>query len=330
MLSIRLIWPMLAIASIFGCNEGTFSDEPPPPPIPEMRGVEGAFFEDRHTQSVRDSADILFVVDDSCSMFDDQEALAANFPRFIAGMDGSGLDYHIGVTTTDTDNPAVAGFLREASGVRFITEGTLNAEAVFGTMVRVGTGGSTTEKPALATWLTLEVNRFSQENARFYRPEAAIHTVWVTDEPEQTDEPITLPEFIRWYDGLKPNAPLRSLSAVIDPIVATNIPPIVEELGGTVYDIEDDWGDVLERLGRQAAGLRRDFFLSQIPVANTVDVRIERPDNQGGVVSFVPDGWWYVEDRNAVRFEEFIPRPDDVVVIRYQLRGVEGYVEEEG
>src|SRR5262245_7250429 len=51
-------------------------------------------------------ADILFVVDNSGSMADDQENLARNLDKFIDVIAGSsGGDYQIAVTTTDLDSP---------------------------------------------------------------------------------------------------------------------------------------------------------------------------------------------------------------------------------
>src|SRR6185503_15155126 len=48
-------------------------------------------------------ADILFVVDNSGSMADEQENLAANFEAFITQIAGAG-DYQIMVATTDVDS----------------------------------------------------------------------------------------------------------------------------------------------------------------------------------------------------------------------------------
>src|SRR5262249_47920375 len=53
--------------------------------------------------------DVLLVVDDSASMADEQALLGQNFGRFIDRIDPFGLDYHIGIVTTDVDNPAESG-----------------------------------------------------------------------------------------------------------------------------------------------------------------------------------------------------------------------------
>src|SRR5262245_11439832 len=47
--------------------------------------------------------DVLFVIDNSGSMGQEQTNLIANFPAFISVLDQSGLDYRVAVTTTSRD-----------------------------------------------------------------------------------------------------------------------------------------------------------------------------------------------------------------------------------
>lgn len=49
--------------------------------------------------------DILFVIDNSGSMAEEQARLARNFPAFITALDTMQADYRIGVTTTDVTHP---------------------------------------------------------------------------------------------------------------------------------------------------------------------------------------------------------------------------------
>jgi hypothetical protein len=49
--------------------------------------------------------DILFVIDNSGSMAEEQARLARNFPTFIGALDKMGADYRIGITTTDVTHP---------------------------------------------------------------------------------------------------------------------------------------------------------------------------------------------------------------------------------
>jgi len=53
-------------------------------------------------QSRRNTVDVLLVVDNSCSMWEEQDKLATNFDSFIQFFQGVDVDYQIGVITTDT------------------------------------------------------------------------------------------------------------------------------------------------------------------------------------------------------------------------------------
>lgn len=48
--------------------------------------------------------DILFVVDNSGSMSTEQKRMAESFPNFVQGLDLAGLDYRIGIITTDVQS----------------------------------------------------------------------------------------------------------------------------------------------------------------------------------------------------------------------------------
>ena len=50
----------------------------------------------------RNTVDILLVIDNSCSMIDEQEKLSTNFESFIDAFANVDVDWQIGVVTTDT------------------------------------------------------------------------------------------------------------------------------------------------------------------------------------------------------------------------------------
>ncbi len=53
--------------------------------------------------------DILFVIDNSGSMSEEQARLARNFPAFVERLEAMGADYRIGITTTDVKHPGCPG-----------------------------------------------------------------------------------------------------------------------------------------------------------------------------------------------------------------------------
>src|SRR5687768_1711576 len=75
---------------------------------------------DRLVQLTVPQVDVLWTIDNSSSMGDEQQTLIENFPGFADFFVGSGLDYHIGVVTTDLVNPADDGTLRSAQGYAYI------------------------------------------------------------------------------------------------------------------------------------------------------------------------------------------------------------------
>ena len=50
---------------------------------------------------LKKDVDILFVIDNSPSMSPKQKALAENIPKFIEKIDSFGVNYHVGIVTTD-------------------------------------------------------------------------------------------------------------------------------------------------------------------------------------------------------------------------------------
>jgi hypothetical protein len=145
------------------------------------------------------SMDILFVIDNSGSMQEEQDNLAQNFPLFIQVLDayqnpaGDSLDYRVAVTTTDTMG-ANAGRLVGQSycdlGEHPWVEGPA-ADVVekFCCMAAVGTNGSGEEMPFVAIQ---EVFGDKAEpgfpNYGFYRAgqQSLLVVVVITDEDDRS------------------------------------------------------------------------------------------------------------------------------------------------
>ena len=93
-----LAW--LAVGAIMpACNEHSFAPADDVPNLPD----------EWHTIAVaeNDDVDLLFVLDDSSTMDQEQATLAANLGRFIEILERPEVDknYRIGITTTDAGNP---------------------------------------------------------------------------------------------------------------------------------------------------------------------------------------------------------------------------------
>ncbi|MBC7457321.1 MAG: hypothetical protein H7235_03525 [Bdellovibrionaceae bacterium] len=115
------------------------------------------------TKSQNANVDILFVIDNSGSMKEEQAKIAQVFSGFIAQV--SHMNWRIAITTTDTSSADVACnkgnlcVMESAPSTRyFIDSSTPNVNQVFIEKIQVGTTGSGTELGLTALsskWLAL-------------------------------------------------------------------------------------------------------------------------------------------------------------------------------
>ena len=319
-------------------NETGISAEPPVFVEGNAQPVAETVQTDVVLQVASPVVDALWVIDNSCSMEDEQANLVANFPDFMSYFLTSGLDYHIGVVSTDLDDSDHEGRLIAVDDTRYITPDTESPVEVFTTMATVGTDGSGLEKGRLAVFAAIEGRATDPENIGFYRFDAALHTVIITDEDDDTDEGVlSKDEFVAWYSALKARQSRRTFSSIVSPegggaYDGADYLELTDEIGGIPWNINSpNWSVVLDRLGVQASGLRKEFFLTQLPVPASIEVEVTE-EVEGQVVTnvyfpaeFDGDGnltaghWVYDERRNSVRFVEIIPEPLATITIRYTL-----------
>ncbi len=292
--------------------------------VPNPRALETPRTIDKIVQVQVPEVDVLFVMDNSCSMSEEQSAVADNFPVFMDFFLGSGLDYHIGVVATDMIANDFSGKLRNVRGYRFIDESTEDPVTIFGEMVQLGTFGSGSERGRDAAYVALE-RRKDGYNAGFVREQASLHIVAISDENDQSNE-VSIAEFVQWIRGLKWAEDMISFSSIVSEAPTcpgaqspgTNYTAVTDAVGGIFWSIcTEDWGEALELLGIQASGLKREYFLSQLPVDGTITVSVV----EDGVAFLFASGidWSYNASRNSVIFTEYIPSPMAEVYVEYDV-----------
>lgn len=145
--------------------------------------------------------DILWIVDNSGSMQEEQASLASNFGAFIEDLAQADppVDYHLGIITTDAT--AEKGALRALAtdgSKRYIACNenghtgcnVSDPEAAFRQTIAVGTGGGAIEKGLLAAHLALVDPMRSTTNAGFLRDDAALYAIFVSDEGDASCNPL--------------------------------------------------------------------------------------------------------------------------------------------
>jgi hypothetical protein len=154
--------------------------------------------------------DILFIVDDSGSMGEEQANLVANFPEFMnviqnyQTQSGDLLDYHVAVTTTGRDIsytmdplPGVFppiqmseegdnGVFRQDCGMtrRWLERTDTDVAGTFACAAEVGTSGPGIEMPLHSVDLAFGARMADNTNTGFLRDDALLAIVILTDEDD--------------------------------------------------------------------------------------------------------------------------------------------------
>jgi hypothetical protein len=322
----------LALVPLLGCNEPSIQPLPSPTGVTNGIDLGPEWQTDRITQVTEEKVDVLFVVDNSCSMLEEQAALGSNFDFFIDWFVDSPLDWHVGVISTDMANPGHSGHLRRAGSYAWVDRDTPQPAGVFASMTALGNTGSNDEMGLAASMAALTDPLVQGQNGGFYRDEAGLFLVFVSDADDFSASP-TLPEYRNWLGGLKGDVDDVSVSAiaatprsgcVIESVSNTYL-DLVNRFGGTAFDIcQSDWAPVLDTLGATAAGLRSLFYLTDLPVEDTLEAVITEGDR---VTLGFPAGtdcdscvhFVYEAKANAIAFVDYVPSADAHVEIRYQL-----------
>ena len=166
---------------------------------------------DQYMQEGNNSTDILFTVDNSCSMGQEQTALAVNFAAFLQIIQALDIDYHLGVTSTDVgDNGNLVG------SVPVITPSTPDPSGEFSANVNLGVNGSATEQGFHTAYLALDLAYNGTGNVGFLREDAGLRVIFVSDEQEQSGNIMGwgVGDYVGYFEGLKTNPEYVILSDI--------------------------------------------------------------------------------------------------------------------
>ena len=253
------------------------------------KGVNGGSHTDVFEFEKVNKADILFVVDNSCSMTEEQADLSDNAEDFVKTLTAAGTDFQISVITTDNSEPVTATITNASYGA-----GRSLAEAV-----EVGTTGSAVEmgqemaRKALGAPGTL--------SGGFLREDATLSVVVISDEDDYS--PLTDLEYYDFFLSLK-EEDLFFFHSVVG---ITLFPGCSIEVGarylsqsfytrGVSLDICGAWGSSLTTLANPVYLVGTSYPLSKEAMPSTIKVLL------GG--REVTDNWLYDGATNSVIFSD--------------------------
>jgi hypothetical protein len=303
---------------------------------------------DEFVQQPAAASDVLFVIDDSCSMEDGQEQLANGFTDFLQFfVEGTANDYHIGVVRGSLAPGANEqwGVLESVPthGGRWIDSDTgaspQDKIGAFAELAQVGTNASGECEMGLQASQSALTDQASPgaPNAGFYREDALLSVIVVSDEIDHGQDSnfffgscggIAPKDFISWflYDLKGPDSTDKVFfTGIIGDRPGGCVGPlggsaeegvgywdVIDGVGGAFLSIcSDDWSEGLALAGLQAVGLQTSFPLTHMPVEETLVVTVD--DVAPGATS-----WSYDIGLNAIQFATEVPMESSVIRVEYE------------
>ena len=258
-----------------------------------------ASYQQQWSNPVDPPSDIIFAVDQSCSMYDDAALLASSFSTFINQLNNYSTDWQIIVANGD-DGCNQSGIL---------TPNVSGYQNAFQSSIQSG-GGSYTESLLTPTRNAVENTDAGECNAGFMRQNAMLHIIMVSDEPEQSGG--TYSDFVNQIIAKKGNASNVRLSSIYNPGHHSNrYVSAANDTGGLLFNITDSsWSNANNlQLIAEASVIADKYDLDQQAVESTIEVYINGYVVQGN--------WYYDAAQQAVFFDTNPPGEGDTIEIHY-------------
>ncbi len=307
----------------------------PPAPVPDCS--EGSFSGQTHCQTFIKHAsgagapiDILWVVDNSGSMGDEQGDLAKNFETFINKFSNQNqnADFKMGIITTDDSSNR----LGSAFDSTHLQSDRTSFIDTFKTKIKVGISGSGYE---CGLGMSL---KFLKEDESWVRNNAYFLVVYVSDENDRSHLPsnssfcskneVSEEEgksnqvanaYFQAIGALKPSMLFKAFS-IVDTSNSNRLwlgqryIKLAELSGGSSYSIGSDFSTIFQNFGQKVAEMSSLFQLKYPAKASAIEVYVD-----GSLAS--QSEWRYLPGKNAISFEKnYTPQAGSQIKVVYEIK----------
>jgi len=259
---------------------------------------------DSYLQEETKSTDILFVIDNSCSMSNEQAYIASNGKIFLDELLNKNVDFQIGVITTDSPNLQ--------GPILLPTTPDLYQE--FENQIDIGIYGSGIEKG-----LEMTEGALGGSFGSVMRNSALLSIILVSDENDYSTNTAA------YYTGVIQASKSNYSNAMFHSVIAVpgfstcaydfgyEYESVSSSTGGLVLDIcTNSWGTQLKFLADASLVANDSFDLSLDPYPQSIEVFVDSV--------MVISGWQYDPITNTVIFDQAsLPTPGALVEIEYEL-----------
>lgn len=257
--------------------------------------------------------DVLWIIDNSGSMYPHQTNLATNINYFMNDFILSGADFNMAVITTDNH-----------MFNQIITQSNTNAATLLAQSVTMGTYGSGNEKGIQMAYQSLINANEAGPGGQFFRHAAKLILIFLSDEEDHS-----VPDwstYTTFFDQLKPPGYFIPYGIIGDPPVGcgngwqgaqygAGYFDLINYYGGKWYSIcANDWGIQLQDLAGEVTTKRSFELEEEDPIESTIKVFINGQE--------VTEGWQYDSNDNVIRFDySHVPEPGQTISIEYATWG---------
>lgn len=214
--------------------------------------------------------DILWVIDNSGSMADEQTSLGNNFSAFINDFIDQGVDFKMAITTTDRS--VVSSSMTKLTSVKAQNEAQFLAD--FASLVQVGIYGSGREKG-----LDGAKHFIQNYGSTFLRSDAYLAIVFMSDEEDQSEGKVS--DYITYLKGQKTDPGLLKVYSIVNrdsgyqsglTVGYQRYQEATNLTAGKLADIKGDFHKILSEMGGNLLRLLDSFALAHTPVEGSLKV----------------------------------------------------------
>lgn len=276
--------------------------------------VESSFVESFFQPDRGEGIDILWVVDNSATMYEEHDLLMDSADAFIGFVSNSSVDFRLGVISTDMEDD-----VGELNGT-VLDVGSEDMVDSFIDQIEMQVAGSRTEKGFEAALIGADPDR----NPDFARKGADLELVVFSDEDDQSTIEVTT--FLDTLENQRPNAKVKIHAVVGDPPEGCVSALAAADVGTRYLEAQSatqgrresictlDYGAMLARVALDVIGLQTSFALSKVPAVATIELTVD------GIAPHqrLRDGWWYNPGTNTIDFDGFaVPPPGSQIDVTY-------------
>lgn len=280
--------------------------------------------------------DVLWIVDTSSSMAKHQELLANQVPVFLEGLNATGLDYQIGVTTMDMSSSGAGGRLLAQTGTpKVLKKSTPNLANLLAGRLKAGESGSPVERGREAMMAALNQSQAGLANEGFLRPNSLLNVIFLTNEEDQSSSSVN---YVEALDAIKPVLPLgdRSWISHFMGVMSSDSAcqtaewgfsspglrymDLATASGGAKESICDaDFKRALTNVRSRVLEVLTEFPLDRDPIVSTIRVFVDGVEIPNSTVN----GWSYRESANSIRFHgTAIPKAGSRIKVDFDPEGL--------